>query len=134
MTVPQNVLKSHKSFTYVSPDVFSASYKSLIFNVLQDIVRVSFSALRGIRKVASFRLCAPSGMRRGTFCHVFVPAYVLQHASGHVFKVFVPCGMLTMTALGAQRDFGGKSTAIDNSAVLEMMRNVFIFMACNLSL
>ena len=38
------VLKSHKSFTYVSPDVFSVSSKSLSVNVLQDIVRVSFSA------------------------------------------------------------------------------------------
>ncbi len=55
MTVPQNVLKSRKSFTYVSPDVFLVSTKSLIINILQDIVRVSFSALRGIRKGASFR-------------------------------------------------------------------------------
>ena len=38
------VLKSHESFTYVSPDVFSVSSKSLIINILQDIVRVSFSA------------------------------------------------------------------------------------------
>ena len=38
------VLKSHKSFTYVSFNVFSASSKSLIINVLQEIVRVSFSA------------------------------------------------------------------------------------------
>ncbi len=38
------VLKSHESFTYVSPDVFSVLYKTLIFNILQDIVQVSFSA------------------------------------------------------------------------------------------
>ena len=46
MTVPQNVLKSRKSFTYVSPDVFMVSTKSLIINILQDKVRVSFSAPR----------------------------------------------------------------------------------------
>ena len=28
------VLKSHESFTYVSPDVFSIAYKSLILNIL----------------------------------------------------------------------------------------------------
>ena len=40
------VLKSHESFTYVSPDVFSVLHKTVIINVLQDIVRVSFSAPR----------------------------------------------------------------------------------------
>ena len=58
MTVPQNVLKSHKSFTYVSPDVFSASYKSLIFNVLQDIVRVSFSAPNASQQCGAFLFVA----------------------------------------------------------------------------
>ena len=43
-SLPLYVLKSHESFTYVSPDVFSVLYKTLIFNILQDIVRVSFSA------------------------------------------------------------------------------------------
>jgi hypothetical protein len=38
------VLISHESITYVSPDVFLCSYKSLIINTLQEIVRVSFSA------------------------------------------------------------------------------------------
>jgi hypothetical protein len=46
MTVPQNVLKSHESFTYVSPDVFLVSSKSLVINALCGIVRVSFSAPR----------------------------------------------------------------------------------------
>ena len=39
-----NALKSLKSFTYVSPDVFSAFYNLLIINTLQERVRVSFSA------------------------------------------------------------------------------------------
>ena len=34
MSFPLYVLKSHESFTYVSPDVFLVSSKSLIFNVL----------------------------------------------------------------------------------------------------
>ena len=44
MSFSPYVLKSHESFTYVSPDVFSVSHKSLIVNILQEIVRVSFSA------------------------------------------------------------------------------------------
>ena len=51
------VLKSHKSFTYVSPDVFSVSYKLLIINVLQDIVRVSFSAPNASQPCGAFLLC-----------------------------------------------------------------------------
>jgi hypothetical protein len=44
MSLPPYVLKSHESFTYVSPDVFLASSKSLVINALYGIVRVSFSA------------------------------------------------------------------------------------------
>ena len=40
MSFSPYVLKSHESFTYVSPVVFLRSYKSLIVNVLQDMVRV----------------------------------------------------------------------------------------------
>ena len=47
-------LKSHESFTYVSPDVFSVSHKSLIFNILQDIVRVSFSAPNALHCYGAF--------------------------------------------------------------------------------
>ena len=48
------VLKSHESFTYVSPDVFFASSKSLIFNALQETVRVSFSAPNASRECGAF--------------------------------------------------------------------------------
>ena len=48
------VLKSHESFTYVSPDVFSVSHKSLIVNILQEIVRVSFSAPNASQKCGAF--------------------------------------------------------------------------------
>ena len=48
------VLKSHESFTYVSPDVFSRSYKLLIINALQDIVRVSFSAPNASQQCGAF--------------------------------------------------------------------------------
>jgi hypothetical protein len=33
-SLPPYALKSHKSFSYVSPDVFSASYKLLIISAL----------------------------------------------------------------------------------------------------
>ncbi len=48
------VLKSHESFTYVSPNVFSASFKSMIINTLQEIVRVSFSAPNASQKCGAF--------------------------------------------------------------------------------
>ena len=58
------VLKSHESFTYVSPDVFSNSFKSLIINILQDIVRVSFSAPNASQECGAFlivyRLVCPA--------------------------------------------------------------------------
>ena len=54
MSLSLYVLKSHESFTYVSPDVFLVSSKSLIFNVLQDIVRVSFSAPNASQKCGAF--------------------------------------------------------------------------------
>ena len=58
------VLKSHESFTYVSPVVFSVSHKSLIFNILQDIVRVSFSAPNASQQCGAFlfvyRLVCPA--------------------------------------------------------------------------
>ena len=56
-SLPLYVLKSHESFTYVSPDVFSASSKSLIFNVLQETVRVSFSAPNASQKCGAFFVC-----------------------------------------------------------------------------
>jgi hypothetical protein len=52
------VLKSHESFTYVSPDVFSVSHKSLIVNILQEIVRVSFSAPNASQKCGAFLFVA----------------------------------------------------------------------------
>ena len=48
------VLKSHESFTYVSPDVFLVLYKTLIFNTLQEIVRVSFSAPNASQQCGAF--------------------------------------------------------------------------------
>ena len=57
------VLKSHESFTYVSPDVFSVSHKSLIVNILQEIVRVSFSAPNASQKCGAFLFVA--GMDNG---------------------------------------------------------------------
>jgi hypothetical protein len=53
------VLKSHESFTYVSPDVFLCSYKSLIINTLQVIVRVSFSAPNASQKCGAFLFVGP---------------------------------------------------------------------------
>ena len=47
-------MKSHESFTYVSPDVFFVLYKTLIFNILQEIVRVSFSAPNASRECGAF--------------------------------------------------------------------------------
>jgi hypothetical protein len=52
------VLKSHESFTYVSPDVFLVLYKTLIFNILQEIVRVSFSASNASQNAGRFCLGA----------------------------------------------------------------------------
>jgi hypothetical protein len=54
MSFPLYVLKSRESFTYVSPDVFSRSYKLLIINALQDIVRVSFSAPNASQQCGAF--------------------------------------------------------------------------------
>ena len=48
------VLISHERFTYVSPDVFSVYYKSLIINILQDTVRVSFPAPNASKKCGAF--------------------------------------------------------------------------------
>ncbi len=44
----------HESFTYVSPDVFLVSFKSLIINTLQEIVRVSFSAPNASQQCGAF--------------------------------------------------------------------------------
>ena len=52
------VLKSHESFTYVSPDVFSIYHKSLIINILQDTVQVSFSAPNASQKCGAFLFVA----------------------------------------------------------------------------
>ena len=54
MSFSPYVLKSHESFTYVSPDVFSVFSKLLIINTLQDIVRVSFSAPNASQKCGAF--------------------------------------------------------------------------------
>ena len=54
MSFPLYVLKSRESFTYVSPDVFSVSFKSLIINTLQEIVRVSFSAPNASQQCGAF--------------------------------------------------------------------------------
>ena len=66
--VSKNVLKSHESFTHFTPNVFSRSYKLLIINALQEIVRVSFSApnasqhtLRGVF------VCAPKVLTKDLF-------------------------------------------------------------------
>ena len=48
------VLISHESFTYVSPDVFWVSFKSLIINTVQEIVRVSFSAPNASQQCGAF--------------------------------------------------------------------------------
>ena len=63
-SLPLYVLKSHESFTYVSPDVFSVLHKIFIINVLQDIVRVSFSAPSASQQCGAFlfvnRLVCPA--------------------------------------------------------------------------
>ena len=59
------VLKSHESFTYVSPDVFLRSCKVLIINTLQDIVRVSFSAPNASQSCGAFLFVA--GMDNGFY-------------------------------------------------------------------
>ena len=57
----RNALKSHESFSYVSPDVFSVSFKSLIINILQEIVRVSFSAPNASQSCGAFLFGAGAG-------------------------------------------------------------------------
>ena len=59
MSLPLYVLKSHESFTYVSPDVFLVLYKTLIFNILQDIVRVSFSVPNASQQCGAFLFGEP---------------------------------------------------------------------------
>ena len=51
---PDKPRKFHLCFTYVSPDVFSVSSKSLTISILQDIVRVSFSAPGASQKCGAF--------------------------------------------------------------------------------
>ena len=53
-SLPLYVLKSHESFTYVSLDVFLVFSKSLTINILQDIVRVSFSAPNASQQCGAF--------------------------------------------------------------------------------
>ena len=62
MSLSLYVLKSHESFTYVSPNVFLVSFKSLIINILQETVRVSFSAPNASQICGAFLLCL------GWFC------------------------------------------------------------------
>ena len=64
MSLSLYVLISHESFTYVSPDVFSVSFKSPIINTLQDIVRVSFSAPNASQSCGAF-LFVGAGMGDG---------------------------------------------------------------------
>ena len=64
-SLPPYVRKSHESFTYVSPDVFSVSHKSLIFNILHGAVRVSFSAPNASQKCGAFLFVA--GMDNGFY-------------------------------------------------------------------
>ena len=54
MTVPQNVLKSRKSFTYFTPNVFSRLCKVLIIKCFWKIVRVSFSAPNASQSCGAF--------------------------------------------------------------------------------
>ncbi len=62
-SLPLYALKSHESFTDVSPDVFSVSYKSPIINILQDIVRVSFPAPNASQKCGAFLFGGRLGFR-----------------------------------------------------------------------
>ena len=58
MSFPPYVLKSHESFTYVSPDVFLVSTESLTISILQVIVRVSFSAPNASQSCGAFLFVA----------------------------------------------------------------------------
>ena len=121
MTVPQNVLKSRKSFTYVSPDVFMVSTKSLIINILQDIVRVSFSAPNASQQCGAFSLSclwifskfAPVNrdlINRSIFCIYWsssLKAYslIVKHTTvlerrmeEHAFTVFLISASIAMDA------------------------------------
>ena len=53
-SLPPYVLNSQESFTYVSPNVFSVLHKTLIFNILQEIVQVSFSAPNASQSCGAF--------------------------------------------------------------------------------
>ena len=64
MSFSPYVLKSHESFTYVSPDVFSVYSKSLIFNALYGIVRVSFSAPNASQQCGAFLFVSDPVYRR----------------------------------------------------------------------
>ena len=63
MSLSLYVLISHESFTYVSPDVFLAYYKSLIINILQDTVLVSFSAPNASQQCGAFLFVRRLGFR-----------------------------------------------------------------------
>ena len=93
---------------YTSASLFSR--KALTISTIQNTVRRSFSAPRGSRKVASFRLWAPFGHCAGTKKAIFVPRGRLEHASGNIFMGF-------RSQRETRNDIG----------VLEMRRNAAIF-------
>ena len=84
------VLISHESFTSVSPVVFLCSYKSLIINVLQDIVRVSFSAPDASQQCGAFLLC-PAGLATSPIVQVTL----VQENFG---RTTIPCTSLAELA------------------------------------
>jgi hypothetical protein len=81
-------LKSHESFTYVTPDVFLVLYKTLIFNILQEIVRVSFSAPNASRECGAFLLCPGLARLR---CSAPVQVWLVQESIG---RTAIPCTSL----------------------------------------
>ena len=81
------VLKSHESFTYVSPDVFSNSFKSLIINISQDIVRVSFFRSKRLAAMRGVFVCGPAGLP----CSARVQVSLVQENIG---RTVLPCTSL----------------------------------------
>ena len=82
------VLKSHESFTYVSPDVFSDSSKSLVINALYGMVRVSFSAPNASQSCGAFLLCPGLARLR---CSAPVQVWLVQESIG---RTTIPCTSL----------------------------------------
>jgi hypothetical protein len=80
------VLKSHESFTDVSPDVFSDSSKSLVINALYGIVRVSFSAPNASQICGAFLFV----------CRLVYPLTIVQVTlvQENVGRTTIPCTSL----------------------------------------